>query len=365
MTFRSRNLRMFRLHSSNAALILGVTALLLAGCGETKDKPGEKQGAAPQLPASPTIATVGNDEIKAYELANEMRLAGVPMGKDKEKPDDQVTKRFMRELVQRKYLVQKAIAEKLDRDPGFLVEAQRQRDQLLANMYLQRAVADTSLSGSRIEAYEANHPLMFAKRQALEIEQIIFPLSQASKQVPEAAKGAKTLEEVAQLLKTRGISFNRGEGEIGSGDMPPEVFEMMQKKSADNVFFTARGSNGVFFVVKEIKPQPLTGEAATQLAKRMLLNEVLREKATEKLPADLAVHYEGDLERIMNLPDAAPQAPPAPQEPPGAGHAAEAPASKAADTAASKAPAPAPAAAETAATKPAAEGGKGKPQLKK
>jgi len=354
---------MFRLHSSNAALILGVTALLLAGCGETKDKPGEKQGAAPQLPASPTIATVGRDEIKAYELANEMRLAGVPMGKDKEKPDDQVTKRFMRELVQRKYLVQKAIAEKLDRDPGFLVESQRQRDQLLANMYLQRAVADTSLSGSRIEAYEANHPLMFAKRQALEIEQIIFPLTQASKQVPEAAKGAKTLEEVAQLLKTRGISFNRGEGEIGSGDMPPEVFEMMQKKSADNVFFTARGSNGVFFVVKEIKPQPLTGEAANQLAERILLNEVLREKATEKLPADLAVHYEGDLARIMNLPDAAPQAPPAPQEPAAAGQAAEAPASKAAESAASKAPAPA--AAETAASKPAADGGKGKPQLKK
>jgi EpsD family peptidyl-prolyl cis-trans isomerase len=365
MTFRSRNLRIFRLHTISAALILGVTALLLAGCGETKDKPGEKQGAAPQMPASPTIATVGNDEIKAYELANEMRLAGVPMGKDKEKPDEQVTKRFMRELVQRKYLVQKAIAEKLDRDPSFLVEQQRQREQLLANLYLQRAVADTSLSGSRIEAYQANHPLMFAKRQALEIEQVIFPLTQASKPILEAAKGFKTLEEVAQLLKGRGVSFNRGEGEIGSGDMPPEVFEMMQKKSADNVFFTARGPNGVFFVVKEIKPQPLTGEAATQLAKRMLLNEVAREKATEKLPADLAVHYEGDLERIMNLPDAPPKAPP-PQEPAGAGQAAapaEAPASKAAETAPSKAPAPA--AAETATSKPAAEAGKGKPAQKK
>jgi peptidyl-prolyl cis-trans isomerase C len=368
MTFRSRNLRIFRLHTSSAALVLSVTALLLAGCGETKDKPGEKQGAAPHLPASPTVATVGNDEIKAYELANEMRLAGVPMGKDKEKPDDQVTKRFMRELVQRKYLVQKAIAEKLDRDPGFLVELQRQREQLLANLYLQRAVADTSLSGSRIEAYQANHPLMFAKRQALAIEQVIFPLTQASKPILEAAKGAKTLEEVAQLLKGRGVSFNRGEGEIGSGDMPPEVFEMMQKKSADNVFFTARGPNGVFFVVKEIKPQPLTGEPATQLAKRMLLNEVAREKATEKLPADLAVHYEGDLERIMNLPDAPQQAPPPSQEPAGAGQAAapaEAPASKAAETAPSRAPAPAAAAAETAASKPAAEGGKGKPAQKK
>ena len=96
------------------------------------------------MPASPTIAVVGPDEIKAYELANEMRAAGVPMGKDT-KPDDQITKRLVRELVQRKYLVQKAIAEKLDHDPGFLVESQRQREQLLATLYLQRAVTEASI----------------------------------------------------------------------------------------------------------------------------------------------------------------------------------------------------------------------------
>ena len=322
MTFHSRNLRFLSISPSSAALILGVAALLLAGCGDTKDKPGEKKVEAPQLPASPTIAVVGQDDIKAYELANEMRLAGIPVGKDKEKPDDQITKRFVRELVQRKYLVQKAIAEKLDRDPGFLVEAQRQREQLLANLYLQRAVADTSLSGSRIEAYQANHPLMFAKRQALEIEQIIFPLAQAKKDLLEETKNAKTLEDVTRVLKSHNISFNRGEGEVGSGDMAPEAFELMQKKSADNVFFSARPPNGVFFVVKEFKSQPLTGEAAKQLATRMLLNEVFREKASEKLPADLTVRYEGDVERIMNLPDAAPQTQPRAEGAANAGQAA-------------------------------------------
>jgi len=360
MTFYSRNLRILAFHPGGAAVVLGVAALLLSGCGDTKDKPGEKQAAAPQMPASPTIAVVGNNEIKAYELANEMRLAGVPMGKDKEKPADQVTKRFMRELVQRKYLVQKAIAEKLDRDPGFLVESQRQREQLLANLYLQRAVADTSLSGSRIVAYQADHPLMFAKRQVVGIEQIIFPLAAAKKEISEETKNAKTLEDVARVLKAHGVSFNRGEGEVGSGDMPPEAFELMQKKAVDNVFFTARPPNGVFFVVKEFKPQPLTGEAAEQVAKRMLLNEVFREKASEKLPDDLTVRYEGDLERIMNLPDAPPQAPPPSTESAaGAGQAA-APS----ETTASKA-APAPAAPETAAGKATAEGGKGKPSSKR
>ncbi len=358
MKFQSKNLRIFCFQPSAAALAFGMTALLLAGCGETKDKPAEKAAAAPQLPASPTIATVGNEDIKAYELANEMRLAGVPVGKDKEKPDDQITKRFMRELVQRKYIVQKAIAEKIDRDPVFLVEAQRQREQLLANAYLQRAVADTSLSGSRIEAYQANHPLMFAKRQAIEIEQIIFPLNQASKQIPELAKDAKTLDQAAQLLKSHNIAFSRGDNAIGSGDMPPEAFDLMQKKSADNVFFTARGGSGVFFVVKEIKPQPLTGEPATQLAKRMLLNEVAREKATEKLPDDLKVHYEGDLERIMNLPDAPPAK--AAEAAANAAQAAAA-AAPAAEATASKTAAP----AEPTAGKTATDGAKAKPTLRK
>ena len=360
MTFHSRNLRSLPFYPGSAALILGVAALLLASCGDTKDKPGEKKAEAPQLPASPTIAIVGQDEIKAYELADEMRLAGVPMGKDKEKPDDQVTKRFARELVQRKYLVQKAIAEKLDRDPSFLIESQRQREQLLANLYLQRAVADTSLSGSRIEAYQSSHPLMFAKRQAIGIEQIIFPLAQAKKEVLEETKGAKNLEEVTHVLKSHNISFNRGEGEVGSGDMAPEAFELMQKKATDNVFFSARPPNGVFFVVKEFKPQPLSGDAAKQLATRMLLSEVFREKASEKLPADLTVRYEGDLERIMNLPDAAPQTPPPHAEP--AANPAQAAAPS--ETTASKAAA-APPAQEPAAGKTAAESGKGKPPAKR
>jgi EpsD family peptidyl-prolyl cis-trans isomerase len=309
MTFHSRNRRLLSFSASGAALILGV--LFLAGCSDSKDKPAEKTAAAaPQMPASPTIAVVGPDEIKAYELGNEMRAAGVPMGKDT-KPDDQITKRLVRELVQRKYLVQKAIAEKLDHDPGFLVESQRQREQLLATLYLQRAVTDASIPGSRVEAYQANHPLMFAKRQILQVEQLSFPLAAAKKEIIDATKDAKNLEDVARVLKAAGVAFSRGEGELGSGDVPPEAFELMQKKAADNVFFTARGQSGVFFVVKQFKPQPLTGEAAQQLAKRQLLNEIWREKAGEKPPADLTVRYEGDLERIMNLPDPAPQAAPA------------------------------------------------------
>ena len=173
MKFQSKNLpHLLFFNTSAAALAFGMSALLLAGCGKTKDKPAEKAAAAaPQMPASPTIAVVGKEEIKAYELANEMRAAGVPMGKDA-KPDDQITKRLVREIVQRKYIVQKAIAEKIDRDPGFLVESQRQREQLLATPTCSGRSPRPRSRARAIEAYQANHPLMFAKRQAFELEQI-------------------------------------------------------------------------------------------------------------------------------------------------------------------------------------------------
>jgi EpsD family peptidyl-prolyl cis-trans isomerase len=279
-------------------------ALLLAGCGDTEKKPEEKAAeAAPKMPASPTIATIGKEDVKGYELANEMRLMGIPL--DKDKRDDQATKRAMRELVQRRFLAQKAVAQKLDKDPSFLIEEQRAREQLLANFYLQRSVSDKWLNESQIYRFQLDHPLVFEKRQLIGIDQIAVPLAGREKAVIDATKNAKSLDDVIRALTALGATYSRGESELTTADIPAELFNAIEKKKADDVFFIARGGTGVFFVAKRIEPRPFTGEAATQLAKRLLMNEMLKEKAMEK-PAEGDVHYEGDLDRIMKLPDAPP-----------------------------------------------------------
>jgi len=332
----------------SVAAALTLATLLLAACGDTEKKDDKQVDAGPKMPASPTIATLGKEEIKAYELANEMRLAGVPL--DKDKRDDQTTKRIMRELVQRKFLAQKAVAQKLDQDPGFVIEAARAREQMLANAYLQKSVSDKWVTESQVYRYQLDHPLMFEKRQVVGIDQVTVPMAGNEKAIVEATKTAKSLDDVVRALTSLGVNYGHAESEIASGDIPPELFAAIEKKKSEDVFFLSRGSTGVFFVAKRFEPKPLTGEPATLLAKRMLLNEMFRQKASEK-PLDADVRYEGDLERIMKLPDAPPPAKIAP------------PASAAPD--ATRATAPAPAAPAPAAAAPAAPAAKGKPDASK
>ena len=58
------------------------------------------------------------------------------MPPDKQK-DPAVVKRMLSQLVLRKYLLQQALAAKLDREPGVLLDILRSREQILASALYQ------------------------------------------------------------------------------------------------------------------------------------------------------------------------------------------------------------------------------------
>src|SRR3979409_1575024 len=99
------NLRLWRV-----AGVVACCGLMLAACGK---KAGD-QAAAPN---SQVVAHVGDQVVTTQELENEFRWANVPVDKQK---DPEVIKRILSTLVARKYLLQQALTEKLDREPGVL-----------------------------------------------------------------------------------------------------------------------------------------------------------------------------------------------------------------------------------------------------
>src|SRR5580693_8318803 len=94
-------------------------AMLLAGCGKKQ----EAAGVVGQV-----IARVGPDDVTQQELDNELRLANVPA----DKHTDEVVRAALSRIVERKYLVQQALAAKLDREPTVLLDLLRAREQILA-----------------------------------------------------------------------------------------------------------------------------------------------------------------------------------------------------------------------------------------
>jgi EpsD family peptidyl-prolyl cis-trans isomerase len=272
-----------------AVLVAGCLGMLLTGCGR---EGGEQPAAKGQV-----VANVGDQVVTTQELDNEFRWANVPPDKQK---DPEVIKRVLSELVVRKYLLQQALASKLDREPGVLLDLLRAREQVLEKSVLTRAAAAKSPGKSDIDRYIANNPSKFANRKLLSIEQIGFPLGPDSQSVIDANKNAKSLDEIDKQLTSAGIPHGRQMGVLNTGDIPQELYNEIETKKTDYVLFVRSGANGVFFKVKGEESRPLAGEAAANFARQLLRADALKAEAgMATFAANLEAKYQGEYAKIM------------------------------------------------------------------
>jgi EpsD family peptidyl-prolyl cis-trans isomerase len=268
------------------AAIVGCCGIILVGCGK-KDQASRGQ----------VVAHVGDEVVTTQELENEFRWTNVPVDKQK---DPDIIKKVLGELVLRKYLFQQALTSKLDREPSVLLDVLRSREQVLANAFLTRTVASKAVGKADVDRYIANNPLKFSGRKLLTVEQIAFALGPNSQSAIDANKEAKSLDEVDQQLMAMGVAHSRQIGVLNSGEIPQDLYNAMEAKKADDVFFARSGPNGVFFKIKSEEPRPLEGEAANNLARQLLRVDALKAEAgMASVSANLETKYEGDYASIM------------------------------------------------------------------
>jgi len=273
--------------AATALALAGVVAL--AGCGKKQ----EGQAVIGQV-----IAHVGPDDVTQPELDNELRLANVPA----DKRSDEVVKAVLSRIVERKYLVQQAMAAKLDREPTVHLDLLRSREQILAGAYIQRDLGQkvTAISKNEIDAYIQSHPDRFEKRRLYQIEQVTFPPQKDMESLAAATKDFKSLDQVEAKLNDLGIKYSRGPATLDSATIPAEMLKPLDARKADDVFFVRSRTSSSFFKVTSVDDKPLTGDEADQFAKRELASELARKTAQDTSSAALAsAKFEGDYARIM------------------------------------------------------------------
>jgi len=260
-------------------------AIALVGCGKKE-----------QASKGQVVAHIGDQVITTSELDNELRLANVPTEKQK---DPAVIRQVLSELVLRKYLVDRALNSKLDREPGVLLDILRSRDQVLAATAASRAVAAQPTTQADIDRYVTEHPSKFVNRRVITADEIVFPLGPNAQAAIDANKDANSLDEIDQKLTTLSVPHNRSVGVFNTGEMPDDLVNLMQKKS-DNVLFVRAGPNGVFFKVHGENAQPLQGEAAVNAARQYIKADRLKaETGMASVSANLDAKYEGEYAAIM------------------------------------------------------------------
>ncbi len=276
-------------------------AMLLSGCGKKQ----ETQAVVGQV-----IAHVGPDDITQQELDNELRLANVPA----DKRTDAIVKGALTRIVERKYLVQQALAAKLDREPTVHLDLLRAREQILAGAFVQRDLSAkmSAVSKNEIDSYIQGHPKQFEQRELFQVDQISFPTPKDVEALAAATKDFKTLEQVEAKLNEMHIKFSRGDATLDSATMPPEMLKVLDARKPDDIYFIRSRGGASFFKVTSVDQKPLTGDQADNFARREVRVDIGRKGAEEITKAALAdTKFEGDYARIMTT--ATPSAPtPAP-----------------------------------------------------
>ena len=296
---------MFRRRLRIAAIACALpAAMLLAGCGKKQAEPAV---------VGQVIAHVGPEDVTQQELDNELRLANVPA----DKRSDPIIKAALSRIVERKYLVQQAMAAKLDREPTVHLDLLRSREQILAGAFVQRDLSSkmSGISKNEIDSYIQGHPKQFDQRELFQVEQIAFPTpsQKDAEALTAATKDFKTLEQVQTKLNEMNIKFSRGTATLDSATMPPEMLKVLDARKLDDIYFIRSRGNASFFKVTGVDQKPLTTDQANEFAKRQLRLEIGRKGAEDISKAALAdAKYEGDFARIMTAtapPAALPTAP--------------------------------------------------------
>ncbi len=275
-----------------AAVLVVAAAVGLAGCGKKQDS---------QAVVGQVIAHVGPDDITQQELDNELRLANIPV----DKRTDAVVKAALSRIIERKYLVQQAVARKLDREPTVHLDLLRSRDTVLATAYVQRDLSAkaTAIAKTEVDSYIQSHPDLFNKRQIYNIEQASFAPTANMDSIAAATKDFKTIDQVDAKLNELGVKHTRGSGALDSATMPAEMLKALQARKPDDVFFIRSKANATFFKVGSVEDKPLAGPDAEALAKRMIATDIAKQIGEDTSKASLATtKFEGDYNRIMTTP---------------------------------------------------------------
>jgi EpsD family peptidyl-prolyl cis-trans isomerase len=237
-----------------------------------------------------TVAVVNGEEITASELNSE--LAGQQNASGDTK---QARVAALQNLINRKLLVQQAKKDGIDKSPEYITQLRRGTDDLLVNMLISRRVNTAQVpTPDQINQFEANHAEAFAGREVWNLSQIVYPLPK-DPAVNAKLKGAKSLDEVAQVLTAAGIQFQRSSRKLDTAMFPDVIYRQIAKLPAGEPFIANGPDKSVASVIQDRTPNPTPPEQArtiaVQLMKREQANQVIQDRV-KSLRASAKIDYQ-------------------------------------------------------------------------
>ena len=281
-------------------------AVALAGCG----KEGTESSQATQV-----AARVNDDEITVHQINFEMAKLS---GGNTPGQSEQAANHILNNLIDRHLLVQKAIDEKIDRDPQVLQTLESSRQQILAQAYVQRLAEQAAKpTAAEIDDYYVKNPALFAERRIYRLQEISIPVTpENSESIKAKLAGMRNMQELAEWLKSVSIPARATQSVKAAEQLPLELLPKLHAlKDGKALTLASPSSLNIFYLVGS-QTQPIGKEQAAPAIERFLLAARKRDLAQAEIKK---LRESAELEYLGEFAEAANAAPPSSAQGNGAG----------------------------------------------
>lgn len=254
------------------ALALATTALLLAGCGDKKDKA-----------ASQTAARVNKDEITVQQinfvLQQQRNL--------KPEQAEAASKQILERLIDQQLALQKADDLKLDHDPRVVQQIESAKREILARAYVEKVGEGvTKPTPEDIKKYYDDKPALFKERRIYSIQEIAIEAKPDQiGALREHLAQAKNVGEFIEYLKANDFHFAGNQAVRAAEQLPLQSLDTFARLKDGQAVLSPAPSGAMVVVLAGSRSQPVTEEQARPAIEQFLMNDRKRKLVEEEVKA--------------------------------------------------------------------------------
>lgn len=298
------------MHRTNKSLSLLLVVAVMAGCGDKKEDAAVAEKSATQVAAkvNGTELTVSQVNFALQQVQNldsaQAKVASLQV---------------IRNLVDQEVLIQKAVTDKLDRDPAVVQAIDAAKRQILAEAYMSRKLGTPAKpADAEVSGYFNEHPELFAKRKIYRLQEISIKAPKEKHAVIQAQlAAAKTLNDFGTWLKAEKFEAKAAQGVKPAEQIPLEILGRLSAMPDGQAMLVNSPDGLLVIVLAGSQAQPVTLEQAKPAIERLLQTQA-RQKAAkvelDALKAAAKIEYVGEFVDAGKeiKPEAAPEKPAAP-----------------------------------------------------
>jgi EpsD family peptidyl-prolyl cis-trans isomerase len=284
--------RLARTALSTALVATLSVTVLLAGCGEKKDKA-----------ASQTAAKVNKDEITVHQINFVLQQQrGL-----KPEQAEAASKQILDRLIDQQLALQKGDDQKIDRDPRVVQQLEAARREILARAYLEK-VGETAPKPSpeEIKKYYDEKPALFRERRVYNIQEIAIEAKpEQFDELRAQLAAAKDINVFLEFLKAKDIRFSGNQAVRAAEQLPLASVDAFAKMKDGQAMIVPSQTGLQVVLLAGSRSQPVNEEQARPAIEAYLLNERKRKLVDDDIKALRAaakIEYIGKFAQAASAP---------------------------------------------------------------